>query len=48
MLKMTDIKLELMPDIEHKFQFIEEGMPGGISYMANRCAKANNKIHEKL
>ena len=34
-LKMTDIKLELMTDID-MFQFIEKGMKGGISYIANR------------
>ena len=42
MLKMTEIKLELITDID-MFQFIEKGMCGGASYMANHYGKANNE-----
>ena len=34
MLKMTNIKVELMTNVD-MFQFIEKGMSGGVSYIAN-------------
>ena len=42
MLKMTSIKLEKVSDIG-MYLFIEKGTRGGISYIAKRYAKANNK-----
>ena len=42
MLKMTDIELELMHDVD-MYQFVEKGTRGGISYIANRHGVANNK-----
>ena len=39
---MTDVKLEKISDI-NKYLFIEKGLRGGISYIAKRYAKANNK-----
>lgn len=39
---MTDIQLESMSDVD-MYQFIEKGMRGGISYIANRHGEANNK-----
>ena len=42
MLEMTVLKLEKISDIG-KYLFIEKGLRGGISYIAKRYAKANNK-----
>ena len=42
MLKMTGVKLEKISNID-KYLFIEKGLRGGISYIAKKYAKANNK-----
>ena len=42
MLKMTDVKLEKISDID-QYLFIEKGTRGEISYIAKRYAKVNNK-----
>ena len=41
MLKLTNIKLELMSDID-MYQFIEKGIRGGIRYIVHRHGQANN------
>ena len=42
MLKMTGINLDLITDID-QLLFIERGRRGGISYIAHRHARSNNK-----
>ena len=42
MLKMTGVRLEKIIDID-MYLFIEKGLRGGISYIAERYSKANNK-----
>ena len=42
MLKMIGVKLEKISDID-QYLFIEKGSRGGVSYIATRYAKGNNK-----
>ena len=42
MLKMTGVRLQNIVDID-MYLFIEKGLRRGISYIANRYAKTNNK-----
>ena len=40
--KMTQIKLKLIYDID-KYNFVEKGLRGGMSYISKRVREANNK-----
>ena len=40
--EIPNVKLEISSDIDMHF-FVEEGTRGGISYIAKRYSKANNK-----
>ena len=42
MLRMTTVEIELISNVD-MYQFVENGMRGGISYIANRYGKANDK-----
>ena len=42
MLKMTGINLELITNID-MYQMVEKDLLGGVSYIANRYSKSNNK-----
>ena len=42
MFKMTETELELIPNID-MYLFVEKEMKGGISYIAKKYSKVNNK-----
>ena len=42
MFKMTETELELIPNID-MYLFVEKEMKGGISYIAKKYNKVNNK-----
>ena len=43
MLNMTGVKLELISDVD-KYNFVDEGIRGGISFIGKRYSKANNPM----
>ena len=47
MLKMTEIEFELISDFDMSL-FVEKGIRGGISYIAKRFSKANNKYMQSF
>jgi DNA polymerase type B, organellar and viral len=46
-LKMTEIKLELLSDID-MYNFLDKGLRGGVSIITHRKATANNQYMEKF
>ena len=47
MLKMTIVELQLISDID-MYLFVENGMRGGVSYIAKRYSKVNNKYMKPI
>ena len=47
MLKLTEVELELLNDVE-MLQMIERGMRGGNSNAFCRCSQANNKFMKEF
>ena len=47
MLKMTIVELQLISDID-MYLFVENGMRGGVSYIAERYTKVNKKYMKPI